>query len=31
VTVREPTDEEARAGGAIDAQAAVDPSLQRPV
>jgi FKBP-type peptidyl-prolyl cis-trans isomerase SlyD len=31
VTVREPTDEEARAGGAIDAQAAVDPSLLRPV
>jgi FKBP-type peptidyl-prolyl cis-trans isomerase SlyD len=31
VTVREPTDEEARAGGAIDAQAAIDPSLMRPV
>src|ERR1051325_6621398 len=27
VTVREPTDEEARAGGAIGAQAAIDPSL----
>ncbi|MFZ0606145.1 MAG: hypothetical protein WAM75_00530 [Xanthobacteraceae bacterium] len=31
VTVREPTDEEARTGGAIGAQAAVDPSLMRPV
>jgi FKBP-type peptidyl-prolyl cis-trans isomerase SlyD len=31
VTVREPTDEEARAGGAIGAQAAIDPSLMRPV
>ena len=31
VTVREPTDEEARAGGAIVAQAAIDPSLMRPV
>ena len=31
VTVREPTDEEARAGGAIAAQADVDPSLMRPV
>jgi FKBP-type peptidyl-prolyl cis-trans isomerase SlyD len=31
VTVREPTDEEARAGGAIGAQAAIDPSLLRPV
>jgi len=31
VTVREPTDEEARAGGAIGAQAAIDPSLIRPV
>ena len=31
VTVREPTDEEARAGGAIGAQAAVDPSLMRAV
>lgn len=31
VTVREPTDEEARTGGATDAQAAVDPSLLRPV
>ena len=31
VTVREPTDEEARSGGAIGAQAAVDPSLMRPV
>lgn len=31
VTVREPTDEEARAGGAVGAQAAVDPSLMRPV
>lgn len=31
VTVREPTDEEARAGGAIGAQAAVNPSLMRPV
>ena len=31
MTVREPTDAEARAGGAIGAQAAVDPSLMRPV
>ncbi|MFZ1923717.1 MAG: hypothetical protein WBD53_05765 [Xanthobacteraceae bacterium] len=31
VTVREPTDEEARTGGTIGAQAAVDPSLMRPV
>jgi FKBP-type peptidyl-prolyl cis-trans isomerase SlyD len=31
VTVREPTGEEARAGGAICAQAAIDPSLMRPV
>ncbi len=31
VTVREPTDEEARAGGAIGAPAAVDRSLMRPV
>jgi FKBP-type peptidyl-prolyl cis-trans isomerase SlyD len=31
VTVREPTDEEARAGGAIAAQADLDPSLMRPV
>lgn len=31
VTVREPTDEEATAGGAIGAQAAIDPSLLRPV
>jgi FKBP-type peptidyl-prolyl cis-trans isomerase SlyD len=31
VTVREPTDEEASAGGAIGAQAAIDPSLMRPV
>lgn len=31
VTVREPTDEEARAGGAIGAQAAINPSLMRPV
>jgi FKBP-type peptidyl-prolyl cis-trans isomerase SlyD len=31
VTVREPTDEEARAGGVIGAQADVDPSLMRPV
>lgn len=31
VTVREPTDEEVRAGGAIVAQAAIDPSLMRPV
>ena len=31
VTVREATDEEARAGGAIGAQAAIDPSLMRPV
>lgn len=31
VTVREPTDEEARTGGAVGAQAAVDPSLMRPV
>jgi FKBP-type peptidyl-prolyl cis-trans isomerase SlyD len=30
MAVREPTDEEARAGGAIGAQAAVDPSLMRP-
>ncbi len=29
VTVREPTDEEARTGGAIGAQAAIDPSLMR--
>ena len=31
VTVREPTDEEARVGGAIAARAAIDPSLVRPV
>lgn len=31
VTVRESTDEEARAGGAIAAQADIDPSLMRPV
>jgi FKBP-type peptidyl-prolyl cis-trans isomerase SlyD len=31
VDVRDPTEEEVRAGGAIDAQAAVDPSLMRPV
>jgi FKBP-type peptidyl-prolyl cis-trans isomerase SlyD len=31
VTVREATDEEARAGGAIGAPAAIDPSLMRPV
>jgi len=31
VTVRAPTDEEARAGGAIGAQAAIDPSLLRAV
>lgn len=31
VTVREPTDEEASAGGAIAAQAAIDPSLMRPI
>lgn len=31
VTVREPSDEEARAGGAIGAQAAIDPSLLRAV
>lgn len=31
VSVREPTDEEARAGGAIAAQADIDPSLMRPV
>jgi FKBP-type peptidyl-prolyl cis-trans isomerase SlyD len=31
VTVREPTDEEAKAGGAIGAQAAIEPSLMRPV
>jgi FKBP-type peptidyl-prolyl cis-trans isomerase SlyD len=31
VTVREPTDAESRAGGAIGAQAAIDPSLMRPV
>lgn len=31
VTVREPTDEEAAAGGAIGAQMAVDPSLMRPI
>ena len=31
VTVREPTDEEARAGGAVSAQAQIDPSLMRPV
>ena len=31
VTVREPTDEEARAGGAIVTQAVVDPSLMRTV
>ena len=31
VTVREPTDEEARAGGAVGARAAIDPSLMRPV
>ena len=31
VTVREPTEEEARAGGAVGAPAAIDPSLLRPV
>jgi FKBP-type peptidyl-prolyl cis-trans isomerase SlyD len=31
LTVREATDEEMKAGGAISAQAAVDPSLMRPV
>jgi FKBP-type peptidyl-prolyl cis-trans isomerase SlyD len=31
VTVREPTDEEARAGGAIGAPAAIDPSLMRTI
>ena len=31
VTVREPTDNEARAGGASGAQVAIDPSLMRPV
>lgn len=31
LTVREPTDEEAKAGGAIDPRAAIDPSLMRPV
>lgn len=31
VTVRAPSDEEARAGGSIAAQAAIDPSLMRPV
>ena len=31
LTVRDATDEEARAGGAIDAEADVDPSLLRPV
>jgi FKBP-type peptidyl-prolyl cis-trans isomerase SlyD len=31
ITVREPTDEEARAGGAVSRQAAVDPSLMRPI
>ncbi len=31
VTVRKPTDEDARAGGAIGAQAALNPSLMRPV
>lgn len=31
VTVREPTDEEASAGGAVANQAAIDPSLMRPV
>jgi FKBP-type peptidyl-prolyl cis-trans isomerase SlyD len=31
VTVREPTDEEVKAGGAVGAQAAIDPSLMRPV
>lgn len=31
VTVREPTDEEARLGGSIGVQAAIDPSLMRPV
>jgi FKBP-type peptidyl-prolyl cis-trans isomerase SlyD len=31
VTVREPTDEEARAAGAIGAQPAIDPSIMRPV
>jgi len=31
VNVREPTDEEARAGGAIAARADIDPSLMRPV
>lgn len=31
VTVREPTDEETRAGGAIVAKATIEPSLMRPV
>ncbi len=31
LTVREPTDEEVSAGGAVGAQAAIDPSLVRPV
>jgi FKBP-type peptidyl-prolyl cis-trans isomerase SlyD len=31
VTVREPTDEEAKAGGAIGAQPDIDPSLMRPI
>ena len=31
LTVREPTEEEAKAGGAIDTRAAIDPSLMRPV
>jgi FKBP-type peptidyl-prolyl cis-trans isomerase SlyD len=31
VNVREPTDEEARVGGAIAARADIDPSLMRPV
>ena len=31
LTVRDATDEETRAGGAIGAQAAIDPSLMRPV
>src|SRR5262249_8728570 len=31
VTVLEPTDEEARAGGAIAAQADIDPSIMQPV
>ena len=31
ITVRDPTDEEVKAGGAIGAQANIDPSLMRPV